>query len=170
MYSARTVDVPRRPVAALEDVIGLPRTSRLVDAAARFRRASDGRVVWNFSSTATGGGVADMLQSLVGYTKDLAIDIRWQVIEGDSEFFRITKRLHNRIHGEPGDGGDLGATEFDHVQDVMAANARSLGDEVGAGDLVLLHDPQTAGWSALWPNAVRTSCGGPTSASTVRTS
>jgi trehalose synthase len=75
--------------------------------------------VWNISSTAIGGGVADMLQVLVGYTNDLAIDIRWLVIDGDSEFFRITKRLHNWIHGQPGDGGALGAAEFSHLGDVM---------------------------------------------------
>ena len=145
MHVVHSVDVPRRPVAALEDVIGLPRTTRLVAAAADFRKVSGGRVVWNFSSTATGGGVADMLQVLVGYTKDLAIDIRWLVIDGDHEFFRITKRLHNRIHGEPGDGGALGAAELSHLRDVMSANAESVGDRVNAGDLVLLHDPQTAG-------------------------
>jgi trehalose synthase len=86
-----------------------------------------------------------MLQVLVGYTKDLAVDIRWLVIGGDGEFFRITKRLHNRIHGQPGDGGNLGAGERDHIIDVMSANVQSLGDQVSAGDLVLLHDPQTAG-------------------------
>ncbi len=137
--------MPRRPVAALEDVIGLPRTTRLVDAAAEFRKLSGGRVIWNFSSTATGGGVADMLQVLVGYTKDVAVDIRWLVIGGDGEFFRITKRLHNRIHGQRGDGGALGADERDHINDVMSANAKSLGDQVSRGDLVLLHDPQTVG-------------------------
>lgn len=145
MYGVQSVDVPRRPVAALEDVIGLPRTTRLVAAAADFRKVFGGRVVWNFSSTATGGGVADMLQVLVGYTKDLAIDIRWLVIGGDAEFFRITKRLHNRIHGQPGDGGALGPMEFGHIGEVMSANAESLGDQVGVGDVVLLHDPQTAG-------------------------
>jgi trehalose synthase len=132
-------------VAALEDVIGLSRTTRLVGAAADFRRMVGDRVIWNFSSTSTGGGVADMLQVLVGYTKDLAVDIRWLVIEGDGEFFRITKRLHNWIHGEPGDGGALGAAERDHIDAVMAANAESLGDRIRPGDLVLLHDPQTAG-------------------------
>ena len=145
MYGVRTVDVPRRPVAALQDVVGLPRTTRLLAAATDFRNMSDGRVIWNVSSTESGGGVADMLQVLVGYTKDLAIDSRWLVISGDGEFFRITKRLHNRIHGRPGDGGALGAAERAHVDDVMAANVASLGDKVGAGDLVLLHDPQTAG-------------------------
>lgn len=117
----------------------------MLDAAADFRKAVGGRVVWNFSSTATGGGVADMLQVLVGYTKDLAIDVRWLVIDGDSEFFRITKRLHNRIHGQPGDGGALGAAEISHLRDVMSANAASVGEQISAGDLVLLHDPQTAG-------------------------
>jgi trehalose synthase len=144
MHQVHAVDVPRRPVAALEDVIGLERTTRLLAAAAEFRRHLQGRVIWNVSSTAAGGGVADMLQVLVGYTKDLAVDIRWLVIEGDAEFFRITKRVHNWIHGHAGDGGDLGAAELEHVRDVMSANAASVVD-VSPGDLVLLHDPQTAG-------------------------
>jgi trehalose synthase len=145
MYEVPSVAVPLRPVAALDDVIGLSRTTRLIATAAEFRKKAGGRVVWNFSSTATGGGVADMLQVLVGYTRDLAIDVRWSVIGGDGEFFRITKRLHNRIHGQPGDGGPLGAAERAHIDEVMAANARSIGDQVAPGDLVLLHDPQTAG-------------------------
>ena len=145
MYGAHLIDVPRRPVAALEDVIGLPRTTSLFAAAADFRKLVGGRTVWNVSSTAAGGGVADMLQVLVGYTKDLAIDIRWLVITGDAKFFQITKRVHNRIHGQPGDGGDLGPKELDHIRQVMRANAENLGGMVSAGDLVLLHDPQTAG-------------------------
>jgi len=145
MYALRTVDVPRRPVAALEDVIGLSRITRLLASAADFRKAVGGRVVWNVSSTESGGGVADMLQVLVGYTKDLAIDIRWLIIDGDTDYFRITKRLHNRIHGHPGDGGPLGAPERNHIDMVMAANAANIGSEISRGDLVLLHDPQTAG-------------------------
>ena len=73
------------------------------------------------------------------------MDIRWVVIEGDNEFFRITKRLHNRIHGDLGDGGALGAAELSHVRDAMYANADSVRDEIASGDIVLLHDPQTVG-------------------------
>jgi trehalose synthase len=145
MYGVRAVDVPRRPIAALEELIGLDRTTRLLGAAAQFRRAYAGRVIWTLSSTASGGGVADMLQGLVGYTKDLAIDIRWLVIGGDHEFFQITKRLHNRIHGQLGDGGELGPEQFRHIEKTVSANVDSLQDRVGPGDLVLLHDPQTAG-------------------------
>jgi trehalose synthase len=145
VHTVRTVDVSRRPVAALEDVIGLARTTRLLAAAAEFRHLAAGRVAWNISSTSGGGGVADMLQVLVGYTKDLAVDVRWLVIGGDAEFFRITKRVHNWIHGEPGDSGSLGPAERAHIDEVLSANVDSLGDQIEPGDMVLLHDPQTAG-------------------------
>ena len=57
----------------------------------------------------------------------------------------VTKRLHNRIHGQPGDGGALGTAELSHLVAVSSANAGSAADRISAGDLVLLHDPQTAG-------------------------
>ncbi|MGE5827349.1 MAG: glycosyltransferase [Micromonosporaceae bacterium] len=145
MYGVRAVDVPRRPIAALEELIGLDRTTRLLSTAAQFRRGAVGSVIWNISSTAAGGGVADMLQNLIGYTKDLAIDSRWLVIGGDNEFFHITKRLHNRIHGQLGDGGELGPEQFEHIEKVTSANVDSLQDRIRPGDIVLLHDPQTAG-------------------------
>ena len=49
-----------------------------------------------------------MLQVLVGYIQDTGIDIRWLVMAGDGEFFSITKRIHNRLHGVAGDAGGLG--------------------------------------------------------------
>jgi trehalose synthase len=61
--------------------------------------------VWNISSTAVGGGVAEMLHVLVGYASGGGVNTRWLLIEGDHDFFRITKRLHNRLHGVAGDGG-----------------------------------------------------------------
>ena len=59
--------VPRTPIAVLEPVIGTERYARLLTAAARFRDRLGGRTVWNVNSTAVGGGVAEMLQVLVGY-------------------------------------------------------------------------------------------------------
>lgn len=101
--------------------------------------------MWNISSTATGGGVAEMLQVLVGYIQDTGIDIRWLVMAGDTEFFTVTKRIHNRLHGVVGDPGDLGSGEADLFQRVTQSNVASLADRVREGDVVLLHDPQTAG-------------------------
>src|SRR5437762_11625452 len=114
-----TVQVPHRPVEHLEAVVGGPRYARLRATAAEFRRRLGGRRIWNVNSTAVGGGVAEMLQALVGYVRDLDIPIEWTVIGGDPEFFAITKRLHNRIHGSTGDGGDLGPAHASHYTDVL---------------------------------------------------
>ena len=65
------------------------------------------RTVWNVSSTAKGGGVVELLLPLIGYAKGAGVDARWAVIEGNPEFFKVTKRIHNLLHGFEGDGGDL---------------------------------------------------------------
>jgi hypothetical protein len=94
------VAVPGTPVAVLEPVIGTARCARLVTAAARFRDRLGRRTIWNVNSTAVGGGVAEMLQVLVGYIAGLDIAVRWMVIGGDPDFFAITKRLPNQIPGQ----------------------------------------------------------------------
>jgi trehalose synthase len=109
------------------------------------RQALGGRAVWNVSSTAAGGGVAEMLQVLVGYTLDAGLDVHWLVMSGDTEFFAITKRIHNRLHGAIGDGGNLGPAEAAHYDEVAAANAAGVMGHIRSGDVVILHDPQTAG-------------------------
>jgi len=122
------------------------------DALARFehtlsrgRELLDSRTFWNVNSTAQGGGVAEMLRSLIGYTCGGGSDARWIVIEGDPEFFRITKRLHNRLHGHEGDEGPLGEAERAAYERCSNANAELMAERVGPADVVLLHDPQTAG-------------------------
>src|SRR6478735_8315892 len=104
-----------------------------------------GRVVWNLNSTAQGGGVAEMLQVLLAYGRGAGVDTRWLVLEGDPDFFLITKRLHNMLHGSPGDGGGLGPAQRAHFLEVSQANASVATSMVRPGDVVLLHDPQTAG-------------------------
>jgi trehalose synthase len=147
-YRVREIDVPIRAMSRLQPLIGHHRYSVLDRTATDADMRLGGRTVWNFNSTASGGGVAEMLEVLVGYIKDAGIDIRWHVIAGDPEFFSITKRIHNRLHGVSGDAGGLGTIESEHYATVTAANARSALDLVGSGDLVLLHDPQTAGMAA----------------------
>jgi trehalose synthase len=112
---------------------------------AQARRAFAGRVIWNVNSTAVGGGVAEMLRPLLAYARGAGIDVRWMVINGTPEFFRVTKRLHNFLHGSPGDGGELGDAEHALYSSVTTANAEQLADIARDTDIVLLHDPQTAG-------------------------
>jgi trehalose synthase len=147
MSLVHAVEVPRLAVSRLEPVIGAARYAELTRAAGQVWPVLAGHTIWNVNSTAAGGGVAEMLQVLVGYVQDLDISTGWLVISGDAEFFAITKRLHNQIHGRRS-GGPLGAAEAAHYTQMLAANAVELAARVRPGDVMLLHDPQTAGLAA----------------------
>jgi trehalose synthase len=120
---------------------------------ARGRELLESRTFWNVNSTARGGGVAEMLRSLIGYARGGGLDVRWVTIAGDPEFFRTTKRLHNRLHGHDGDGGPLGEAERAAYEQLCDAEAELLAQRVRPEDVVLLHDPQTAG---MIPRLLRT--------------
>jgi len=109
------------------------------------RRLLAGRVVWNINSTARGGGVAELLESLVAYARGAGVDVRWVVIEGTPDFFAITKRIHNRLHGAVGDGGALDDQARAAYERVLADNLPAIGERVRPGDVVIIHDPQPAG-------------------------
>ena len=113
-------------------------------ASARARELLGERTVWNVSSTAKGGGVVELLLPLIGYAKGAGVDARWAVIQGNPEFFKVTKRIHNHLHGFEGDGGELDDAARKIYEDALEPNARELAELVDADDIVLLHDPQTA--------------------------
>ncbi|HWA55003.1 MAG TPA: glycosyltransferase [Solirubrobacterales bacterium] len=118
---------------------------RVEEAAARARELFTGRAFWNVSSTISGGGVAEMLRTLLPYVRGTGVDARWVVVREDGPFFELTKRLHNNLHGDPGDGGPLGPEERELYTATLAASGRRLARLVQPRDVVFLHDPQTAG-------------------------
>jgi trehalose synthase len=141
----REVTFASRSIAQLE---GMARPNDLE----RFRRAGvtaaerlDGHSIWHVNSTADGGGVAELLHQLLGYLTGFSIRCRWLVVEGDQDFFWVTKRIHNRLHGSMGDGGPLGSAEREAYMRVLRHEQAPLLDEARPGDVVILHDPQTAG-------------------------
>jgi trehalose synthase len=100
-----------------------------------------GRTVWLVSSTAQGGGVAEMLPPIVRILRDLGVRTEWVVIgTTDPAFFALTKRLHNLIHGT----GDptLDAADRELFERVSRENAAQLQQLVRPGDLLIVHDPQ----------------------------
>ena len=119
--------------------------SRVEAAIEAAGRVLGGRVVWHVNSTARGGGVAEMLQSLLAYARGAGVDVRWVTIAGNEDFFRVTKRIHNHLHGAAGDGGELGDSEREIYESALTESAEELGGLVSQGDVVYLHDPQTAG-------------------------
>jgi len=104
-----------------------------------------GRVVWNVSSSAIGGGVAEMVRSLLAYARGAGVDARWAVVDGPPPFFALTKRLHNALHGSAGDGSPLGTEERRLYEAVAREHAAAMLPMVCAGDVVIVHDPQPAG-------------------------
>jgi trehalose synthase len=150
IHYARAVGLEDVTVAPLDpellsSVLTYEAVARWQHTIARGRELLESRTFWNVNSTAHGGGVAEMLSSLIGYARGAGLDVRWTVIEGDPEFFRITKRLHNRLHGHDGDGGPLDGAERAAYERCCAANAEMMAERVRPTDVVLLHDPQTAG-------------------------
>lgn len=132
----------------LAPLIGPERYDAFRSLARQMAERLRGRTVWNVSSTAVGGGVAEMLKMLVAYTAGVGVRTQWLVVEGDPAFFVITKRIHNQLHGVAGDAGALGSAERAHYQSVLTANLPQLLDVIRSGDVVILHDPQTAGLAA----------------------
>ena len=145
LSSLEEVQIQRSSVDRLAPLVTDLRVKQLKTLAQEARAVLAGRRVININSTAVGGGVAEMMQVLLAYVKGVDIDIRWLVIRGRADFFALTKRLHNQLHGSAGDGGPLGDAERRVYQDVLEENNQEIAQYVRPGDVVILHDPQTAG-------------------------
>ena len=145
-----TVPVAGPPL--LEDYEGYahlaPAVRDLRDEAAMLVPRIGGRKVWMVNSTARGGGVAEMLPGLVSGLRQVGVEAEWLVAATDrQEFFALTKRLHNLIHGT----GDprLGEDDAAVYRAVSEALAEELAEHIGPEDLVVVHDPQPMGAGAL---------------------
>ncbi|MDF2693948.1 MAG: Trehalose synthase, partial [Labilithrix sp.] len=100
-----------RALSPFVELVGAERVEAITRQSERIRAALGAHTVWNVNSTAAGGGVAEILRSLLRYARGLGVEVRWLVIEGPPEFFSITKRLHNALHDNPGDGSPLGPAQ-----------------------------------------------------------
>ncbi|HER42946.1 MAG TPA: glycosyl transferase family 1, partial [Candidatus Eisenbacteria bacterium] len=98
------------------------------------------RVV-HVNSTKKGGGVAEILAKLVPLKRELGIDVSWEVIEGNQDFFSVTKSFHNALQG---DRVDVPKRMLKIYEEVNAANADTLRPVLEKADIVFIHDPQPA--------------------------
>ena len=137
--ATQRVELKRKTVESYRGIAGDDAVADLRDLASGLR----GMRVLEVSSTATGGGVAELLATGVPLLRDLGIDAQWSVIPGDQEFFAFTKGLHNGLQGRPI------TIHEDERADYLRHNAeyaRSLAD---GWDVVIVHDPQPAATRAL---------------------
>jgi trehalose synthase len=153
MLQLEEVRITPRPLDRFASIVSEEQLWHAQRMAVTAAKRMEGRVWWNINSTARGGGVAEMLQSLLPYVQGAGITTRWLVIKGTPEYFCLTKRLHHAFHGEFGDGSPLGDAERSIYEAVLEANANELIGLIQPGDIVLLHDPQTAGLASALAHA-----------------
>lgn len=95
-----------------------------------------GKLIQNINSTAVGGGVAEILNRMVPLLRELGVDTRWDFIKGGEDFFNVTKKFHNALHGKP---EEITPQMFEIFMETSQRNI----DEVKIyGDVVFIHDPQ----------------------------
>jgi trehalose synthase len=129
------VEVERKRLAEYRSIAGDEAITEIERLAEPLRGA---RVV-HVNATAFGGGVAEMLVTLVPLMRDIGLEAEWQVIEGEDEFFNVTKACHNGLQGM-----DIPFTEemkaiWRRYNEINAAMFE------GEYDFVVVHDPQPAG-------------------------
>jgi trehalose synthase len=131
-----------------------PGMGQLPEAALAATRAALGdATVWHVNSTATGGGIAELLHSSIGWHERAGVRARWMVVSGSPEYFALTKQLHDMLHGLDAPGSRPGPAERALYARTTAAQARAALDVIRPGDVVVLHDPQPLGMAPILSDA-----------------
>jgi trehalose synthase len=113
-------------------VVGQPIIDDLMLVADKLK----GKIVQHINSTAVGGGVAEILNRMVPLLTELGVDSRWDVMKGGEQFFWVTKKFHNALHGKH---EEITQRDFDIF---METSRRSIEQLDTYGDIVFVHDPQ----------------------------
>lgn len=128
------VPTPPRSLGDYAPVVGVDTVERLREQAARLHGAR----VLHVNSTAFGGGVAELLFTIVPLLRDLGIDAEWRIIHGNDPFFAVTKAMHNGLQGA--------SVPWTQEMRTVYANVNEDNAEAfeGTYDFVVVHDPQPA--------------------------
>jgi trehalose synthase len=135
------VPLASKTLADYTHLVGRPLVEEIRELAAPLQ----GRRVLHVSATAFGGGVSEILYTLVPLMRDIGLDAEWHVIYGREEFFNATKIMHNALQGNP---QDLSEDEWETWRRYNEMNARELSS---GWDVCVVHDPQPAAMRQLVP-------------------
>jgi trehalose synthase len=139
------VAVGHKSLADYSSIVGRTLIEEIRDLAEPLR----GTRVLHLSATAFGGGVSEILYTMVPLMRDVGIDVEWHVIYGREEFFNATKVMHNALQGNP---QELTETQWESWRLYNEMNARELSR---GWDVVVAHDPQPAAMRTLAPEKAR---------------
>jgi trehalose synthase len=116
------------------DIIGQDNTREIKELAGRI----EGATITHINSTRSGGGVAEILQNLIPLANSLGLKAKWDVLEGATEFFDVTKSFHNALQGM-----DIPLTKS--MKEIYIKYNREYFEELNLdSDVIFIHDPQPA--------------------------
>jgi len=131
----KTVELQPKSLADYAPIVG----DAIIEQIRAMAKPLQGARVVHVNATAFGGGVAEILQTLVPLTRDVGLDAEWQIIEGRDEFFNVTKACHNGLQG-------MDVPFTNEMQNVWRRyNEMNAARFEGEYDFVIIHDPQPAG-------------------------
>ncbi len=128
------IAVGHKSLADYTHVVGKPLVAEIGELGSEL----EGLRVLHLSATAFGGGVSEILYTLVPLMRDVGIDAEWQVMLGREEFYNVTKLMHNALQGNP---QGLGAEQWQVFAKYNQLNAGELSE---GWDVIIVHDPQPA--------------------------
>jgi trehalose synthase len=140
----RDVHVGRKPLADYQSII--PR-----DLYAEIRELAgplEGRRVLHINATSFGGGVAEILYTLVPLMSDVGLAAEWQVITAANEFFNVTKGYHNGLQGAP---FEVTSEVRELYEETCRVNAEAISRHY---DFAVIHDPQPVAMRRFAPPGV----------------
>ena len=140
------ISVGNKSLADYTHLVGRPLVKEIRDLAEELQ----GLRVLHVSATAFGGGVSEILYTLIPLMNDAGISAEWQVMLGREEFYNATKRLHNALQGNP---ESLTEEEWEVYFRYNEMNASEI---AGDWDVIIIHDPQPAGIKRLVPDKAKT--------------
>jgi trehalose synthase len=129
------VTVGHKSISDYTHVVGKELTERIRELA----KPLEGQRVLHVSATAFGGGVSEILYTIVPLMRDVGIDAHWNVIFGKEEFFNATKLLHNSLQGADETLSEEQWRVFDEINQINAEGLE------GEWDTIVVHDPQPIG-------------------------
>jgi trehalose synthase len=122
-------------MAKIEEYIPLVGQS-IIDDLRLLGQRLKGKVIQHINSTPVGGGVAEILNRMVPLLRELGVDTKWDVIKGGEQFFDVTKKFHNALHGR---AEEITQRDFEIFMETSQQNIESVNTY---GNIVYIHDPQ----------------------------
>ena len=118
---------------SIDEYKNIVENDKILEIKDKAKKMKDLKVL-HFNSTSFGGGVAEMLHSLVPLMKDIGIDAEWKVMDAEDDFFEVTKTIHNGLQG----------MEVDLTEKMkkIYLETNKKNSDLGDYDIFIIHDPQ----------------------------